>query len=181
MFTELKYLDPQGSMIWATRADGTQRVFEPSDVDMWAALTAGTFGAIADYVAPTVDMNAVKAAAKHEINLLAGAARARFITIIPGQEMLYLEKKAEALRWLSAQSPDIADYPFLGAEVNITAATPNELANLWMQMAAQWAVAASIIEGMRMAYINNVNGAADVATIDAMLETYRPLIAAVHP
>lgn len=135
----------------------------------------------AAYVAPTRVLADVKTQAKAEINQLAGEARARFITVIPGQEMLYLEKKAEAKRWLEAQNPSLQDYPLLAAEVNITAIDAPALANLWMQMAAQWSVVAATIEAMRMAYINNVTGAANVATVDAMMETYRPMIAAVHP
>lgn len=135
----------------------------------------------AAYVAPVRVLADVKASAKAEINQLAGEARSRFITVIPGQEMLYMEKKAEAVRWLEAQSPNLQDYPLLAAEVGLTAADAPALANLWMQMAAQWSVAASIIEGMRLAYIANVNGAADAVTIDAMMETYRPMIAQVHP
>lgn len=142
-----------------------------------AAIEAGP----AAYVPPVRVLPDVKASAKAEINQLAGEARSRFITVIPGQEMLYMEKKAEAVRWLEAQSPNLQDYPLLAAEVGLTAVDAPALANLWMQMAAQWSVAASIIEGMRLAYIANVNGAADAVTIDAMMETYRPMIAQVHP
>lgn len=151
---------------------------DPTGAEIYTSAVAGNPAA---YVAPTRVLAEEKTTAKNEINRLAGEARAQFITVIPGQEMLYLEKKAEALRWLEAQSPNLQDYPLLAAEVNITAIDAPALANLWMQMAAQWSVVAATIEAMRMAYINNVNGAADVATIDAMMETYRPMIAAIHP
>jgi len=154
---------------------------DPNDAASAGIYAAAVLANPAAYVAPARVLADVKTQAKAEINRLAGEARTRFITVIPGQEMLYLEKKAEALRWLNAQNPNLQDYPLLAAEVNITAVDAPALANLWMQMAAQWSVVAATIEAMRMAYINNVNGAANVATIDAMMETYRPMIASVHP
>ena len=48
----------------------------------------------------------VQAAATASVNAAIGQVRARYITVLPGQEMLYLAKETEARAWLAAVDPD---------------------------------------------------------------------------
>lgn len=91
-----------------------------------------------------------KAQALTAINAAVAATRSTFITDLPGQEMIYLGKEAEARRWLAAPTPDLADYPFLTAEVGISAPTAQDLATLWVTLGAQWRAVAALIEGLRL-------------------------------
>lgn len=49
------------------------------------------------------------------------AARSALITDLPGQQMIYLAKEAEARAFLADPAPDLAAYPLLAAEVGLTA------------------------------------------------------------
>ncbi len=110
---------------------------------------------------------AAQAAARAEINRLAGLARVPFITDIPGQQMIYLGKEAEARAWLAAETPDPADFPLMTAEVGLTAETHWQLAQLWLGMGAVWRQVAAAIEGARMAAIRAVDAAASTEEADA--------------
>jgi hypothetical protein len=52
MFLDLTYMDAAHSVICATRPDGTKRVFDRHDGELWEDATAGRLGAIADYTPP---------------------------------------------------------------------------------------------------------------------------------
>lgn len=109
------------------------------------------------------------------------ATRRAFVTDLPAQEMIYLAKEAEARAWQAASAPDLADYPFLAAEVGLTAATPADLAALWLTMAAQWRGVASQIEAARMtasAAIAAATTPAEAETAVAALQAALALIAA---
>lgn len=112
------------------------------------------------------------------VNARAGEVRGRFITIAPGQEMVYLGKEAEALRYLAAAAPDLADYPFLAAELGITAATPVALATLWRDMAIQWRIIGSQIEQARLGAVAAIEGAVSAAAIEVAVVGWEAAAAA---
>lgn len=97
------------------------------------------------------------------------AARAPLITILPGQEMIYLAKEAEARAWLTATAPDLADYPLLSAEIGLTAPTAAELADLWLTMSRQWRMAAAALEALRLTIKAAIDAAETPAEIAAAL------------
>lgn len=78
------------------------------------------------------------------------SARASVITIIPGQEMIYQAKEAEAERWMSEENPDIEEYPLLAAEIGITAPDAYSLAQLWLNMSHYWRLIAAQLEAQRL-------------------------------
>lgn len=85
--------------------------------------------------------------AETAIDAAADRVRARFAT--PGKHQIYSDKRAEASRYVQeAQTgePDLATYPYLSAEVGLTADTPLELAELWLWMDGLWKGAAAAIE-----------------------------------
>ena len=110
---------------------------------------------------------AAKGAALAGAALMIAAARTGFITDLPGQEMIYLGKEDEARRWLAASAPVLVDYPFLAAEVGITAATPGELAALWLAMAAAWRSVAAQIEAARMTAVGAIGAAGTAGEAEA--------------
>lgn len=106
-----------------------------------------------------------KAHLVQEINETIGAIRVRFITAIPGQEMLYLMKAQEAQTYLS-QTPDPADltgFPLMAAEVGLTCPTAYELAQLWLNMNAQLTQIGSILENLRLDAVAKVRSAQSLA------------------
>jgi hypothetical protein len=91
-----------------------------------------------------------KAAAQARLIEIMSAARLAFVTPLPGQDMVYLAKEAEARAWVGEVAPDLSDYPLLSAEVGITATDADQLAQLWLNMAALWRGAAAELEGLRL-------------------------------
>lgn len=81
------------------------------------------------------------------------SVRLRLITPLAGQDAIYTEKQAEAVRYLST-SPEPATldaFPFLRAEVGITAPSARDLAQVWLNMAHLFALVGSATEGARKA------------------------------
>lgn len=114
----------------------------------------------------------VRASAIAEVNRVSGEIRARFITVIPGQEMLYLLKEREAIRWLEATSPDPADYELIAAEVGITAPDAGQVAQVYVNMAAMLRQTAAQLETLRLGTIAVMEGASETAAIEAALAQF---------
>ena len=120
------------------------------------------------------DLAALKSAAVATINDRCGAERAKYITTSKGQESVYALKKEEARAWLADPAPVLALYPHMQAEVGLTAPTPAELAQIWMNVSAYWAGASARIEGARMRAFAMIAVAGDAAGIDAVVAAFRP-------
>lgn len=69
--------------------------------------------------------------AKEEIDKAAGAARSRYLTIVPGQDATYSAKYADAKAFILAAYPDaqIANYPWVKAEAAATGKTNAQAAD----------------------------------------------------
>ena len=124
-------------------------------------------------------LTSAKAAAHAAVEAAVSAIRHAFVTDLPGQEMIYLAKEAEARAWLAATDPALADYPFLQAEVGLTAATPAALAALWITMAAQWRAIAAQIEAARMTAIGAIGAATTPAEAEAAVAALQAALAGV--
>lgn len=149
----------------------------------WIEVPDQTFGTLAGLQVVNgqlvyADLAEVRRTAIAEVNDIAGQARRAMITWIPGQEMLYLAKEAEARAWQADPAPVLADYPLISAEIGITAATAGDLAALWLTMGAQWRAAAAQIETARLGTVKAIEDAADKVTIDAALAAYRGVMGA---
>jgi len=95
--------------------------------------------------------------------------RAKYITIIPGQESIYQAKEAEAVRYIADATPDVANYPLISAEIGITATTAYEIAQIWLYMSEQWRTIAATLEAIRLTAKDSVMNAVDVNGVDAVL------------
>lgn len=109
------------------------------------------------------------------IKAAAGAARAKYISTIPGQEMIYLAKEREAVAYLAGEP---GDYPFLAAEVGETGETIEQVAQVILNLAAAWRVIGAGIEALRVRANAAVHAAEDVEAVDAALAVFTEGIAA---
>ncbi len=124
------------------------------------------------------DIDLLRQDAIARINGMAGQVRARFVTVIPGQDMIYLEKATEARRFLAAYpTPDrapgsvdpdpVSGYPFIAGETGITAPTGFKVAMLYAERAATFRRAGAAIDRVRLSGAKR----AEAATSPEELET----------
>ena len=105
------------------------------------------------------------------INRLAGELRLKVYTDIPGQDAIYLEKRAEALAWVaSAKVPDLKDFPLLAGEIGpgLTASTPYELAQIWLNRSHLFKLVGGATETARLRATYAIATAPDETTLIAI-------------
>lgn len=118
-----------------------------------------------------------KSEAVEAINAAVGAARARHITVLPAQDMIYMAKEAQARAFLASEDPD--DAPLLVVEVGITAPTLYEVAQTIINLADIWRTLAGLLEGLRLGTIAAVNAATEASQIDAAIITFDQTLATI--
>lgn len=124
---------------------------------------------------------AEKRAAVAQVNGMADQVRRMFITPIIGQEMVYLEKEAEARRYLNDVEPDLSDYPFISAEVGVSAVTAQQVAQLYLNLGAQWRVVGSMLENVRLGSIAAIEASTTLAQISAAVDGAAAAIGQFQP
>lgn len=122
-------------------------------------------GSVAAYVEPPID-NA-KMAAKMAIDNAAGAARARYITVAPGQEAVYLLKDREAREYAAAGYPASPVPPLVQADADALGLSPRAAADAIIAQADAWIGIAAQIERERRKGKADVAAAADDAAVTA--------------
>jgi hypothetical protein len=117
------------------------------------------------------ELHSARLNAAQVIDDLVTAARLRFVTQLPGQEAIYLAKEAEARTYVATvPEPDsLEDFPYLAGEVGITAATPRELALIWLQKGAQFRGLGAATENRRMAARKDLAEAQTVVEVNQIL------------
>lgn len=105
------------------------------------------------------------------INARVGEIRKQIYTDIPGQDALYLEKRAEAVAYVAevnhgGEPETLKDYPLLDNEVGITAPTAWTLAQLWLNRSDQFKRVGALTERARMRAAIAVSTAPDLQTIE---------------
>lgn len=123
------------------------------------------------------DLAPMKLAAIAAINAAAGEVRRYFVSDLPGQDMVYLRKEEEARKWLAEPGSDIALFPFLQAEVGVTAETPDQLCQVWLNLAAGWLGIAALIEHLRFAASAGVQAATTPGEVDAVMAAFHANVA----
>ncbi|RUU75711.1 hypothetical protein [Mesorhizobium sp. M7A.F.Ca.MR.362.00.0.0] len=108
----------------------------------------------------------LRAAANTKIDDGAGEVRKRFITAVPGQEMVYQQKRLEAEQLMA--NPDIAtaEIPHIAAEAALNNITSYDQAVVVLTMSEQWTTVSAQIETMRLAAKAAVARAANPAAIE---------------
>ncbi len=107
-----------------------------------------------------------KAAALARLSAHITEARGAFITDLPGQQMIYQAKEAEARAWIADLVPDPAAYPLLVAEIGITAPDAHSLAQLWLNMATLWRQTAAALEAVRLSTAAAIEAAETVEQVE---------------
>lgn len=107
---------------------------------------------------------AAQAGARAAVNAVRGEVRGRFITTIPGQDMVYLEKEREAREWVAARAletnaPDPADFPHIAGEVGVTAPSMDEVAQVYLNMAGMFRAISAMIEREALTALNQIDAA----------------------
>ena len=96
---------------------------------------------------------AYKREARRQIDEAAGRARARYITVAPGQDATYQAKYLQALSYVAAGYPAAATpYPWIASEAAATGLTVTQTADRIKALGDAWAgVIGPAIEGARIA------------------------------
>ncbi|MCB5412297.1 hypothetical protein [Pseudogemmobacter faecipullorum] len=128
-----------------------------------------------------VPTDAQRAAAQEAIQTVRGDLRRRFITDLPGQDMVYLEKRSEAVAFLSDPDPAPLLFPMVFAEVGITADTPDGVAQVWLNMSDIWRNVSTVIEAATLRASRLVEEAATTAQLDAALAQMQADLVALVP
>ncbi|WP_353267021.1 hypothetical protein [Gemmatimonas sp.] len=124
----------------------------------------------------TRDAVQVKADAIARVNMLAGACRAKYLTVVPGQAETYL-LKADELRAYDAAvvagNVVPSDFPILATEAAATGASLADTVELVRTTRAQWLQLAAVVEGMRRGAIVAIEAATtEAAVLAAIPETW---------
>lgn len=122
----------------------------------WIEVPDQDLGDLADWrviegqLVRAVDLATAQDRARHEVNRARGAVRLLFITDLPGQELVYLDKERQAITYLADADPDLADYPGIMAEIGSTATNAHEVAQVYLNQAHLWRQISALIEGLAM-------------------------------
>lgn len=114
------------------------------------------------------DLTAPREAALVEIQTQYDACRLKHLSL--GKTDVYEAKRKEADRYLAKGKPkDLTEYPWLAAEIGITADTAAALAQIWIQKSTTTEGIGPAIERVVMTAKKAVREARTPAEIDAVL------------
>lgn len=153
-------------------ADGTLHPW--AVISAWSDAELAAIGVsreIATEIEPVpVDLVGLKVALKSDIDAAAEAERSRYITPGSGQALTYQAKAAEAARFI--EHAGIGDYPLLSAEVGVTGETLQQVAQIVINLHAQWQIVGGLIERARLAAKAAVDAAPDEAAARAVVPAW---------
>lgn len=100
--------------------------------------------------------------AHKKIDSAAGDARARYITVAPGQDAVYSLKKEQAEVYKAAGYPaDTTDYQLIQAEADASGTTTTIACDFILSKAAQWVQLAANIEQIRQSAKRQISAITD--------------------
>lgn len=115
------------------------------------------------------------------VNASAGKLRLKVYTDIPGQDALYLEKRAEAKAYLalSAEPAGLEDFPLIANEIGpgLTARTAYELAQVWLNRSHLFKQIGGATEKARLRAAYAIAEAGDEAAIARIEEVFHEALA----
>nr|WP_323779534.1 hypothetical protein [Amylibacter sp.] len=124
------------------------------------------------------ELDQAKAAATRFVNAAIGAKREEFITALPGQEMVYLEKEGEAKAYLGAdpEPANLDAFPFMKAEAEATGYSAQELAQIILFQSDLWRQIGPLIEAARVGANVAIKAADTRGEIDLILVNFNASI-----
>lgn len=157
-------------------AGGTDHAY---DVDRGVLQVMGTTQERLDAAVAAYDpLPEIRARAAADIDAAAGAARARYITIAPGQEATYLLKAQQARDFQAAGHAGPVP-SLVQAEADATGETAEAACERIRAEEAAWVAKAAQIEAVRRRGKIQVAAAADVAAVAAVREAFLAELAAL--
>jgi hypothetical protein len=106
------------------------------------------------------------------VDVAAGEARARYITVAPGQDVVYELKRVQAEAHKAASYPaDLTDYPLINAEQTARGGTAQEATDYILTKSAAWQQLAAAIEQLRQKAKVDMATADSAADIEAIATT----------
>ena len=125
-------------------------------------------------------LNAEILKAKEEVDACAGEARARYITVAPGQSAVYIEKEKQSKAFKDAGYPvDETGYEFVTANKNADGVTAQVAADTVLAIANGWKLIAAGIEEIRIGYKNQITAAVDINAVKALKNKAKALLDAI--
>ncbi len=116
---------------------------------------------------PAPSLIDLRGSAKAAVDASAEAYRLTYITAGAGQAMAYQQKLAEAKAYLDDTSLTAAECPHIFAEVGITGATAEAVAQVVTHMHAAWQIKSAEIERLRLAAKAAIDAAETAEAIGA--------------
>jgi len=126
-------------------------------------------------ISVTKDLAPLKQQAKVEIDQEAERTRLLFITPGDGQAMAYEEKRSEARAYQADPNIDPAEIPHLVSEADVLGITVAEMAQMILDMTAQWKAVSVEVERLRIAGKAAVDAATSVPAIEAAKPDFGPV------
>lgn len=167
--------DPQTGQVTATMM-GTVDMLE--SVPAWVEIPAGVD--LANLAAWSVDLETmelvvtdlepIKSTATAAVNEVVGRARLRFITDIPGQEMIYTIKEQQARTYLAAdpEPTDLSEFRMIATEVAVRGITPYEAAQLILNLSSIWQQVGGALEDIRLQAVMDIDAATTAEGIEVI-------------
>ncbi|MAY32782.1 MAG: hypothetical protein CMM86_09275 [Rhodovulum sp.] len=126
-----------------------------------------------DAAALAEDLDRARAAALAEVAAMVAEIRRAMISDLPGQDMIYLQKAAEASAFVAAGSPDdLSGFPWIAADVGITAPTAAEVAAVILGLSDLWALVGAQMEHARLMARDEIATAGDPAEVAAAVDRF---------
>lgn len=119
------------------------------------------------------DINASRGVALESVDTMAGQARLRYITSVPGQAETYAKKEQQARDWAAASFA--GDAPsFIAAEAQALNVSAQSVALEVIGLAEYWSnIKGPQIEATRRKWKVAIGSAQDAATVDSLIEQAR--------
>jgi hypothetical protein len=120
---------------------------------------------------------------KIEIDEAAGKARLRYITSVPGQEAVYLEKMSQAKAYLAEiiEPTDMTGYEYIEAEATATGMTRQAVAERINSVAVLWNTTISPqIESLRISSKDQLDALTGANTVQDAVTIARAAIATLN-
>lgn len=120
----------------------------------------------------------IKAYALSKINETTSQVRDRFVSPISSQSTVYELKRQQAVAFLSDDNPTPEEYPLVFAEAGpgLTAPTPYEVCQTYLNLNAVFLQALATVDGIRISFVNAIEAATTKAEVDSALVGFEEAI-----
>lgn len=131
---------------------------------------------------PADVLAAAKTAAEVQVDQEVGNLRLEYITDIPGQEMIYQAKEAEALAFkaIDPVPTDLTMYPYISGEAAALNVSATEVADQYIALSIQWRAVGAQLEALRIGYKAAIQVSTTTAQVDVALTAFEAAVAALN-